>query len=38
MVSNEFSIGDPADPGSLDVAGHDTATPQLISDFVRGAL
>src|SRR5918995_145398 len=38
MVSNGFSIADPADPGMLDVVGFDTATPQLISDFARGAL
>jgi len=38
MVSNGFSIADPADPGMLDVVGFDTATPQLISDFSRGAL
>ena len=38
MVSNGFSIADPTDPGMLDVVGFDTATPQLISDFVRGAL
>jgi 60 kDa SS-A/Ro ribonucleoprotein len=38
MVSNGFSIAHPADPGMLDVVGFDTATPQLISDFVRGAL
>jgi len=38
MVSNGFSIADPADPGMLDVVGFDTATPQLISDFERGAL
>lgn len=31
-------IADPADPGMLDVVGFDTATPQLISDFARGAL
>jgi 60 kDa SS-A/Ro ribonucleoprotein len=37
MVSNGFSIADPADPGILDVVGFDTATPQLISDFARGA-
>ena len=35
MVSNEFSIADPNDKGMLDVVGFDTATPQLISDFVR---
>ena len=38
MVSNDFSIADPNDPGMLDVVGFDTATPQLISDFARGAL
>jgi 60 kDa SS-A/Ro ribonucleoprotein len=38
MVSNGFSIADPTDPGTLDVVGFDTATPQLVSDFARGAL
>src|SRR6266536_4841344 len=38
MVSNGFSIADANDPGMLDVVGFDTATPQLISDFARGAL
>jgi 60 kDa SS-A/Ro ribonucleoprotein len=33
MVSNEFSIADPADPGMLDVVGFDTATPQVLSEF-----
>jgi 60 kDa SS-A/Ro ribonucleoprotein len=36
MVSNGFSIADPADPGMLDVIGFDTATAQLIADFDRG--
>lgn len=34
MTSTEFSIADPSDGGSLDVVGFDTATPQIISDFV----
>jgi 60 kDa SS-A/Ro ribonucleoprotein len=38
MVANEFTIADPTDPGMLDVVGFDTATPQLISDFARGAI
>ena len=38
MVSNGFSIADPTDRGMLDVVGFDTATPQLVSDFARGAL
>lgn len=35
MVSNGFSIADPNDPGMLDVVGYDTATPQIMADFVR---
>jgi 60 kDa SS-A/Ro ribonucleoprotein len=38
IVSNGFSIADPADRGMLDVVGFDTATPQLIADFARGTL
>jgi 60 kDa SS-A/Ro ribonucleoprotein len=38
MVANAFSIADPNDPGQLDIVGFDTATPQLISDFARGAV
>jgi 60 kDa SS-A/Ro ribonucleoprotein len=34
MVSNGFSISDPKDGGCLDVVGFDTATPNLISDFI----
>lgn len=34
MVSDGFSIADPEDEGMLDVVGFDTATPQLISDFM----
>ena len=37
MVSNGFTIADPNDAGMLDVVGFDTATPQLITDFARGA-
>lgn len=36
MVSNGFTIADPTDGGNLDVCGFDTATPQLITDFVAG--
>lgn len=36
MTSTGFSIADPSDPGSLDIAGFDSAVPQLISDFSRG--
>lgn len=33
MVSNNFSIADPDDPGMLDVVGFDTTVPQVISSF-----
>jgi 60 kDa SS-A/Ro ribonucleoprotein len=36
MTSTGFTIADPADGGSLDVVGFDTAAPGVISDFVRG--
>lgn len=35
MVSNPFTIADPADAGMLDVVGFDTVTPSVISDFAR---
>nr|WP_309691043.1 hypothetical protein [Armatimonas sp.] len=35
MVANSFSIADAGDGGMLDVVGFDTATPQLMADFVR---
>lgn len=40
MVSNGFSIADPKDAGMLDVVGFDSATPQVLADFVgtRGAV
>jgi len=34
MVANNFSIADPNDAGMLDIVGFDTASPQLISDFI----
>ena len=36
MVANKFSIADPSDSGMLDVVGFDTATPQLMSEFILG--
>jgi 60 kDa SS-A/Ro ribonucleoprotein len=38
MTANDVSIADPADPGSLDVAGFDSAVPNLIADFSRGTV
>ena len=34
MVSNGFSIADPKDGGMMDVVGFDTATPQVMADFI----
>lgn len=36
MTATEFSIADPSDPGMLDVAGFDSAVPNLLADFSRG--
>lgn len=36
MTATDFTIADPNDPGSLDVAGFDANVPNLISDFSRG--
>ena len=33
MTATDFTIADPADPGSLDVAGFDASVPQLLADF-----
>ena len=35
LVSNGFSIADPADAGMLDVVGFDTAAPAVVADFIR---
>ncbi|MDE3076605.1 MAG: TROVE domain-containing protein, partial [Chloroflexota bacterium] len=35
MTSNGFSIADTNDAGMLDVVGFDTATPNMMSDFIR---
>jgi 60 kDa SS-A/Ro ribonucleoprotein len=36
MCSNEFTIADPNDAGSLDIVGCDPNTPRVIADFVKG--
>jgi 60 kDa SS-A/Ro ribonucleoprotein len=36
MTATEYSVADPNDTGSLNVVGMDTATPNLISGFIRG--
>jgi 60 kDa SS-A/Ro ribonucleoprotein len=38
MTATDFTIADSADPGMLDVAGFDSAVPNLISDFSAGRL
>lgn len=38
MTASNFSIADPRDAGMLDVAGFDTATPNLLADFAAGDL
>ena len=35
MVSNGFSIADPADANQMDIVGFDTAAPSIMADFVR---
>lgn len=36
VVPNNFSIADPKDPNALDIAGFDTATPAVVSNFITG--
>ncbi|MCV7174913.1 TROVE domain-containing protein [Mycolicibacterium sphagni] len=38
MTSTGFSIADPQDRSSIDIAGMDTAVPQMISDFSAGLI
>lgn len=35
MTSSGFTIANPNDSGMLDVVGFDSATPQIIADFIR---
>lgn len=35
-TASRFTIGDPNDAGTLNVAGFDSAVPQLVSEFVKG--
>ncbi|XP_031560908.1 60 kDa SS-A/Ro ribonucleoprotein-like [Actinia tenebrosa] len=38
MTSNGFTLADPEDSGMLDIAGFDSAAPQVIREFVMGGL
>jgi 60 kDa SS-A/Ro ribonucleoprotein len=35
MTATDVTIADPDDPGSLDIAGFDSAVPNLVADFSR---
>jgi 60 kDa SS-A/Ro ribonucleoprotein len=34
---SEFSVADPDDAGSIDIAGFDSSVPQIISEFSKGS-
>jgi len=36
MTATDFTIADPDDPGTLDIAGFDSAVPAMLADFARG--
>lgn len=36
LTPTDFTVADPADPGTLDVSGFDSAVPSLLADFARG--
>jgi len=38
MTATDCGIADPADPGSMDVAGFDSNVPAMLADFSRGDL
>jgi 60 kDa SS-A/Ro ribonucleoprotein len=38
MTSNCLTIADPKDLNTLNLAGFDTATPRIISDFIGGSI
>lgn len=38
MAANSLSIADPKDPNTLNLAGFDTSTPNIISMFINGEL
>jgi len=38
MTSNSFTIADPNDSGMMDVVGFDTATPNIMSEFMVGKI
>lgn len=38
MTATDFTIADPTDAGMLDIAGFDSAVPNLLSDFSAGSV
>ena len=38
MASNEFTLADPGDAGMLDIAGFDSAAPEVIRTFTLGEI
>lgn len=38
MTANEFTIAEPDDPGMLDMAGFDSAAPDIIKTFAMGEI
>lgn len=36
MTANDSSVADPNDAGMLDVVGFDTATPNIVAEFIKG--
>ena len=38
MAANEFTIADPEDAGMLDMAGFDSAAPEVIRNFALGEI
>ena len=36
MTSNGFTIADPEDPGMFDMAGFDSAAPEVMREFTLG--
>ena len=38
MTSNGFTIADPEDPGMFDMAGFDSAAPQVMTEFITGTI
>ena len=38
MTSNGFTLADPNDPGMLDMAGFDSAAPDIIRSFALGEI